>query len=891
MSESYLLDGINKQVQLARDDNNVALFDSLLNQLEFLIKLVTSGLLACVREDKDRQRYSLEYKLVRADNLGDWVGVLTRVLTGPSAELFFTRSQDIKNELNGNIRAEDWRYSVLSQLISAASIVGVERKEVDSRMKLRQFFEIGVQIRNRVAHGAPTYRQKSDAVGFLDSALQILTQELQLFKIPWAYIHQNQNSTCRIAMFSGDSSCFGYLKERNRETIENGVYIFLNEPVRVNLLYSGPDLEDIWFPNGKFKTNVNKFDVLSYISNNKHQEDGKKWSEAVESLPKSSTEGEGELGHFGSGFGNVPPLQRAYYIPRPDLVDTVCKELMDSERHPILTLTGPGGIGKTTITLAALYKLKDDENFPYETVLWISARDIDLLESGPRRVSQRVGDLSDIVDVVVDWLGVGPKNLLGKSRKEYVEDCLTEGALGTTLFVLDNFETIQNPGSVYSWIDEHIRLPNKVVITTRIRDFRGDYPIQIGGMTNDQAGELVDQHAKRLNILNHITDEYKQELIEESRGHPYALLIWLGTVATQGRRIAPKKIWATSDQILQALFDRTYSALSNGARRAFLLLSSWQVYVPEVAITGLLLRSDDDRLEIDEAMLQLERFSLIDRINAEEDEQALVTVPLAASTFGRSKLAGSPLRASVEEDSLTLKMFGFGHGKLMNQNVLPRIRIFYNNIEDRSKEDKSILDQHLSFLEYLASQIPRAYVDLSDLLARRQTKEDLDRSKEYLLRSIEQIRDLSRIEKSDIFEKLAERCHASHDTIGEIHAMCEITLASLANPIELNRYVSRLNSRVKELKDQRNEIVDSSEFQDLLGGVINGMERYLVGLSADNCSSLAWLYIHLDKGNEQRPYELALTGLRKDPDNEHCKKLKETAEQRRRFNQHRRSFS
>ena len=68
------------------------------------------------------------------------------------------------------------------------------------------------------------------------------------------------------------------------------------------------------------------------------------------------------------------------------------------------------------------------------------------------------------------------------------------------MFVLDNFETVQNPADVFAWIDTHVRPPNKVLITTRIRDFQGDYAIPIGGMNEEQARALVDQHAHRLGI-------------------------------------------------------------------------------------------------------------------------------------------------------------------------------------------------------------------------------------------------------------------------------------------------------------------------------------------------------------------------------------------------------
>lgn len=48
--------------------------------------------------------------------------------------------------------------------------------------------------------------------------------------------------------------------------------------------------------------------------------------------------------------------------------------------------------------------------------------------------------------------------------------------------------------------NNNIRLPNKVVITTRFRDFKGDYPVEIVGMTEKESFSLINRHAKILGI-------------------------------------------------------------------------------------------------------------------------------------------------------------------------------------------------------------------------------------------------------------------------------------------------------------------------------------------------------------------------------------------------------
>jgi hypothetical protein len=98
-------------------------------------------------------------------------------------------------------------------------------------------------------------------------------------------------------------------------------------------------------------------------------------------------------------------------------------------------------------------------------------------------------------------------------------------------------------------VDTHIRLPNKVLITTRFRDFAGDYSIEVRGMTDEEALRLINQEAGQLGIRNLLRPNYKDELVDESDGHPYVIKILLGQVATQGRAVKPERIVAGADQV------------------------------------------------------------------------------------------------------------------------------------------------------------------------------------------------------------------------------------------------------------------------------------------------------------------------------------------------------
>jgi len=129
------------------------------------------------------------------------------------------------------------------------------------------------------------------------------------------------------------------------------------------------------------------------------------------------------------------------------------------------------------------------------------------------------------------------------------------------LAVFDNFETVRNPADVYAWLSNAIRLPNKALITTRFHEFKADYPVEVGGMTEDEFRVLVDAPARQLGLAGSLFDAYAKELYEESDGHPYVAKILLGEAAIQGGRRKVKRVLAAKEDVLDALFVRTFELL------------------------------------------------------------------------------------------------------------------------------------------------------------------------------------------------------------------------------------------------------------------------------------------------------------------------------------------
>jgi putative protein kinase ArgK-like GTPase of G3E family len=70
-------------------------------------------------------------------------------------------------------------------------------------------------------------------------------------------------------------------------------------------------------------------------------------------------------------------MLRQGYVSRSDLEAILRGQLIEPDRHPIVALTGYGGMGKTSLTLKVINDMMGSEDLPYDLAIWFSARDVD----------------------------------------------------------------------------------------------------------------------------------------------------------------------------------------------------------------------------------------------------------------------------------------------------------------------------------------------------------------------------------------------------------------------------------------------------------------------------------------------------------------------------------
>ena len=856
-AENVFVQRMRERILRDKDDSSSSFFNALLIGCEFVTKLVTAMLVGSINDDKDNSRYALEYELVRADGIGSWVDVLQKVCIGTPALLLDEQAKRYVQELTQKSNKSDWQFRACEKLGEALDVLHIS-SSMEGPAKFIKWFSSFVVLRNKTrGHGASLPGLMENACAPLAESLNLVLDNFSLLKCPSAFIRRNVSGKYRVSKICGTAPEFERIKSETEHNYPEGLYIALAKLRRCSLLESDPDLTDLFVPNGGF--NSKSYEVLSPLTGDSKNIPANKYLKPIQQLPGSATEGGGELDVMGQVFSNMPTPQPGY-VARAVLESALLGELMQTDRHPIVTLHGRGGIGKTSLALQVVSNLAQDASCPYEHILWFSARDIDLLPE--RAVDVRPDGLSlmDFASRYVSLMGLSPKK--SKEAEELFATGLSSTSSRPNLFIFDNFETVVSKTEIYKWIETYVRNPNKVLITTRERHFNADQPIRVDGMTDKECSLLIRQTVHRLG-MSPLSSEMEEQLITESGGHPYIIRIMLGEMRKSPGKRNVERVIANRADVLDALFERTYSKLSPAAVRVFLILSGWRSLIPELALEAVLIRPSVELLDTQQAIDELVDYSFIDLIENTSGETYL-SVPLAAQVFGQCKLRNHPSRGSILEDIHLLQQFGVTTKDNLETAVEKRLRTLFANIDNCIKAQGKNLKEFRPLIEYVAGKMPKAWNFLADICL--DTHEEWS---EYLLRYLQSSAGTDDVEG---WKRLQRFYNAAGKVTDEINSLTQLARATAATIQDVSFAAKRMNQLISENK----RILEQDDRLQWIRELVAVMNRRKKECSATDLSRLAWLYVNM--GEIDNAKTIVLDALRLEPDNIYCLGLKEKLE-------------
>jgi len=550
------------------------------------------------------------------------------------------------------------------------------------------------------------------------------------------------------------------------------------------------------------------------------------------------------------------------YIARPALEEQLHDLLLDDRRH-IVTLLGRGGIGKTSLALRTINRVCQHDRF--DAIVWFSARDVDLQTTGPRPVRPHVLSPEDMCKYYAALVVPEKLREKGFNARVFFENQLQKNDLGPCLFVFDNFETSQTPVEVFSWIDTFLRPPNKALITTRLRDFKGDYPVEVGGMEEDEASALIQQTAQSLGISRLLTPDYVAELIQVSEGHPYVMKILLGEVAKEKKAGHIPRLVANRDEILVALFERTYASMPPCAQRVFMTLAAWNSSVPRIALEAVLHRTITDAAEVERSIDLLLQYSLAEKSTSVEGQESL-GLPLVSSVFGKRKLNVSSIQVAIKADVELLQMLGPATRGDVNTSLMRRIETFLGNVS-RKLDKGETFDRYEPIIEMICRNFNRGWLAVARWYMEDDSPASQEKAKGVLRRFLEE--DSSSEEAAEAWRNLAACCFKTNDTMGEIHAFIERSKISSVPFTDLANTANRLNYLLRT----HALVVGVDEKRILAEELLQALKQRRSEATADDYGRMTWLAIHVH--DFVAASEFVRAGLALEPENPYMLKLAE----------------
>ena len=271
---------------------------------------------------------------------------------------------------------------------------------------------------------------------------------------------------------------------------------------------------------------------------------------------------------------NLPTPDYEYeggFIGRDDDIRKVL-QLLETDLHRVVTLSGAGGVGKTALALRVIQKLLGKAEIGFDGIVWLSAKETKLSVLGIENIEPTFRNYEQILDTIVEVMGHG---LTQAPVEEKEKDVAAIFDLHRrVLVVIDNLETVSDQRIVNFILDAHPK--SKFLITSRKGLGQVERRHELGQLKEKEAVHLFRQIARDKNLvkLAGLSEELIRSYVTRVACYPLAIK-WLIGMAALGRDIntTVDSISETQSDISRFCFEAIYGSLSDGARSIICALS------------------------------------------------------------------------------------------------------------------------------------------------------------------------------------------------------------------------------------------------------------------------------------------------------------------------------
>jgi tetratricopeptide (TPR) repeat protein len=678
---------------------------------EAFIKTVALTFYAGLHRSSPEDAYRFGSRFVRADGLGEFEAAIREATTLPVVTFLPSQfSPLVAWVTKRRTKAEDeWFRDTVRHIETLFHYLPTDAPSRVQCERVADAITLLVRFRNKTkAHGALGQDFFLSVNASYRDALMSLIQTCPAFSWDWLYfraLSSGQKKGTTLAGLSptpleGESlkDVPGHAEGVHFRIEGSTESYFIGDLIRVNT-----ECNRFQVINGFYNEAKRTAEFMDYGDGSTRNEDVATFARPPVKPPPSETQALINLDVQSNIFGNLPATPEGY-VRRAGLEQQLKDRLLD-ENHVIITLHGRGGVGKTSLALAVAQSIGDSSTPRFEYMLWFSSRDIDLRSTGPSRVSP---DIIGIGDAAASF-----GRLFGGtgSIAEFGEVLRRPQPHSDTgmLFIFDNFETVDDPAAFHEFLDTWAHLPNKVLITSRQRAFKADFPIEVRGMEFPEAEDLMRSLSRKLGIEGLVTDDVIERIFAYSEGHVYVIRVLIGELAKEGRYTPPRELMTRRSDIVESVFERSFNKLTDDGRNVFLLVSNWQSPVSELALLAILSQRG---IDVEKGIDECDRMSLI-LTDSSAHRQPYYSAPKLAHSFGRKKLKGDPDSALLQQELEALHAFGNSDSALRASSARDtEMQRFIGWCNEEAAKRSHKIEYLNRLLESASSFWPKAWLEL-----------------------------------------------------------------------------------------------------------------------------------------------------------------------------------
>ncbi|WP_042119872.1 NB-ARC domain-containing protein [Rhizobium etli] len=330
----------------------------------------------------------------------------------------------------------------------------------------------------------------------------------------------------------------------------------------------------------------------------------------------------------------LPDYDDTGFVPRPQLEQELKKKILS--RHPVVTVLGDGGNGKTALTVQALYSLVNSGDHDFDAIVWVSAKSSKLTVGEIQRIEHAITTSMGLFEEVVGIFEEDKSNPMSRVRQ------LLEN--NKILLAIDNLETVLDD-TIRDFVSD-IPGQSKVVLTSRI-PVGGDLTVEVKPLTDNEGEIYLRALIKSYSIktLSSLRQDELRYFASRLERRPL-LLKWfcMGVIAG----LPASKIVSNPEMALRFCLENVFDALSPDATMTLSLMS----ILPRAVSLGVLhYVSSTDIRKLEAGVAELLKFSILETENQSGYELNYRIKPFARAYVARI------LRLTAEAQEAVIRKF------------------------------------------------------------------------------------------------------------------------------------------------------------------------------------------------------------------------------------------